>query len=88
MQVMRCFVFGFEKYIGKLNLNCESFWQRLKCNSNDLDVVWYDNFLVGYNSLGNFMKIIFMKVEFLIVYINYCICVMCIIGLDQCGIEV
>lgn len=47
---------SLEKYLGKLNPNCESFWQRPKRNTNDSDAVWYDNSPVGHktiNTLGN-----------------------------------
>lgn len=55
---MRCPVSSLEKYIGKLNPNCESFGQRPKRNSNDSNAVWYYNYPAGHNTLGNFMKTI------------------------------
>lgn len=74
---------SLEKYIGKLNPNCESFGQRPKRNSNDSNAVWYYNSPAGHNTLGNFMKTISMKAELLTLYTNHCIRATCITGLDQ-----
>lgn len=78
---------SLEKYIGKLNPNCESFGQRPKRNINDSDAVLYYNSPAGHNTLGNFMKTISMKAELLTLYTNHCIRATCITSLDQRGIE-
>ncbi|XP_061191067.1 uncharacterized protein LOC133198896 [Saccostrea echinata] len=83
----KCPVSSLEKYLGKLNPNCESFWQRPKRHINDSDAVWYDNSPVGHNTLGNFMKTISMKAELSTLYTNHCIRATCITSLDQRGIE-
>lgn len=45
-------VSSLEKYLGKLNPNCKSFWQRPKRNTNDSDAVWYDNSPVGHKTIN------------------------------------
>lgn len=74
---------SLEKYIGKLNPNCESFGQKPKRNINDSDAVWYYNSPAGHYTLGNFMKTISVKAKLSTLYTSHCIRATCITSLDQ-----
>jgi hypothetical protein len=66
-------VTSFEKYISKLNPNCECLWQRPKQNVNEGDRVWYDNMAIGKNNLGGKMAAISKDAGLSAIYTNHCI---------------
>ncbi|XP_065927617.1 uncharacterized protein KIAA1958-like [Magallana gigas] len=82
-----CPVMSFEKYIAKLNADCDSLWQRPKTSIDDHSPVWYDNMVVGKNVLGSMMQRISKDAGLTCVYTNHCIRATCITMLDECGYE-
>ncbi|XP_062597494.1 uncharacterized protein LOC134258910 [Saccostrea cucullata] len=86
-----CPVASFEKYIQKLNPECKSLWQRPKSlpASFDPDILdlWYDNMVVGKNTLGKFMQLISKEAKLATAYTNHSIRATCITILDESGYE-
>ena len=52
-----------------------------------LDGTWYDNKVVGVNTIANFMKTISMKAELSQIFTNHSITATSITVLDECGVE-
>ena len=66
-----CPVFSLEKYLSHLNPFSEFLFQRPKsCGDGQ---VWYDNMVIGENTLGKKMKVISQQAELSIIYSNYSI---------------
>ena len=64
----------FQKYISKLNPECEAFFQRPKAAlSTDNPGIWYDNMVVGKNTLGNKMKFLSKEKGLSQEYTNHCL---------------
>lgn len=82
-----CPVLSFEKYISKLNPECEFLWQRPKRNVEAQDHIWFDNMVVGKNSLGSMMSTISKDCNLSVKYTNHCIRATCITLLDESGYE-
>ena len=81
-----CPVASFEKYVSKLNDNCEAFFQTPKPNTpTDDETPWYKNSPVGTNQLGKFMSIISKEAKLSKVYTNHCLRSTCISILDSSG---
>lgn len=76
----------FEKYIAKLNADCNSLWQRPKTSIDDRSPVLYDNMVVE-NVLGSMMQRISKDAGLSCVYTNHCVRATCITMLDECGYE-
>ncbi|XP_048767947.2 uncharacterized protein LOC125674728 [Ostrea edulis] len=84
-----CPVLSFEKYLTKLNPGCHFLWQRPKsfqAESEDPSI-WYDNMVLGKNSLGQMMQNISKQADLSKVYSNHCIRATCITLLDESGYE-
>ena len=47
-----CPVFSFERYMSKLNPNCDALWQRPKDSFLPSDDIWYENKPLGKNTLS------------------------------------
>ncbi|CAG2226383.1 KCTD1_15 [Mytilus edulis] len=56
-----CPVSSFEKYVNKLNPECDKLWQRPKDQFWEEDPSWYYNIPVGEKTLGNFMSYLSKK---------------------------
>jgi hypothetical protein len=68
-----CPVLSYEKYVSKLNPNCEKLWQRPKDEFCDDDQIWYNNVPVGENTLGSFMSVLRKKCDLSQTYTNHSI---------------
>ena len=51
----KCSIVSFQRYLPMLNPESEDFWQRPK-HPSKLSDVWFDNVLVGKNTVGDKMK--------------------------------
>ena len=71
----------------KLNPNCTFLWQRPKSNVPEEAAIWYDNMVVGKNTLGQLMQIISKEAQLSTFYTNHSIRATCITMLDECGYE-
>ena len=81
-----CPVASYEKYVSKLNDNCEAFFQTPKGKTpTDDETPWYKNSPVGTNQLGKFMSIISKEAKLSKVYTNHCLRSTCISILDSSG---
>ena len=80
---------SFEKYLAKLNPDCHFLWQRTK-NFTEEDYnppIWYDNMVLGKNSLGHMMQNMSKDACLSKIYSNHCIRATCITLLDESGYE-
>ena len=68
-----CPIASFRKYISKLNLKCEAFFQRAKPKFSETDTVWYENKPLGVNTIGNLMKEISLEGKLSKMYTNHCL---------------
>ena len=83
-----CPVFTFKKYIGRLNKKNPYLFQRPKrLFPNENEGPWYDNQVVGVNTLSSYMKTISSKAELSNIYTNHCIRATAITVLDEAGVE-
>ena len=83
-----CPVNSLEKYLMRLNPNCDAFWQRPKPPSQVKDDdVWYDNVPVGKNKLYNKMKELSEQANTSQVYTNHCLRATNVTLLDEAGFE-
>ena len=80
-----CPVSSFEKYLSVLNPMNEYLFQRPK--SSGEGEIWYDNMVVGDNTLGKKMKVISHQAEFSTIYTNNSIRATTITILDRSGFE-
>ena len=80
-----CPVSSFEKYLSVLNPMNEFLFQRPK--SSGKGEVWYDNMVVGENTLGKKMKVISQQAELSTTYTNHSIRATTITILDRSGFE-
>ena len=83
----RCPVLSFKSYVNKLNPKCNMFFQRPKPRIKSTDAVWYENAVVGKNSISKMMKRISVDAKLSIIYPNHCIRATCISALDAAGYE-
>ena len=67
-----CPVFSFEKYLTHLNPLNEFLFQRSRENCPD-GIVWYDNVVVGENTLGRKMRLISVQAKLSVEYTNHSI---------------
>ena len=51
-----CPVLSYEKYVSKLNPNCENLWQRSKDEFCDDDQIWFSNVPLGEKTFGSFIS--------------------------------
>ena len=72
-----CPVLSYEKYVSKLNPNCEKLWQRPKDEFCDDDQIWYNNVPVGEKTLGRFMSVLSKKCDLSETYSNHSIRAIC-----------
>ncbi|VDI78561.1 Hypothetical predicted protein [Mytilus galloprovincialis] len=68
-----CPVSSFEKYVNKLNPECDKLWQRPKDQFWEEDPSWYYNIPVGEKTLGNFMSYLSKKCNLSEIYTNHSI---------------
>ena len=80
-----CPVSSFENYLSVLNPMNEFLFQRPK--SSGKGEVWYDNMVVGENTLGKKMKVISQQAELSTTYTNHSIRATTITILDRSGFE-
>ena len=80
-----CPVSSFEKYLRVLNPMNEYLFQRPR--SSGKGVVWYDNMVVGENTLGKKMKVISQQAELSAIYTNHSIRATTITTLVRSGFE-
>ena len=63
----------FKFYIDELNEKCNDLWQRPRRKVHNEDPVWYDNALVGRDTLKNVMKDLSLQAGLIGVYTNHSI---------------
>jgi hypothetical protein len=68
-----CPVLSYEKYVSKLNPNCEKLWQRPKDEFCDDDQIWHNNVPLGEKTLGSFMSVLSKKCDLSQTYTNHSI---------------
>ncbi|CAC5362819.1 KCTD1_15 [Mytilus coruscus] len=68
-----CPVSSIEKYVNKLNPECDKLWQRPKDQFCEEDPTWYYNIPVGEKTLGNFMSYLSKKCNLSEIYTNHSI---------------
>ena len=81
-----CPVKSLKLYLEKLNPKCDAFFQRPRKEPSSAGS-WYDNQVVGKNSLKQMMKIISQEANLSIVYTNHSIRATSVRILDQAGLE-
>ena len=81
-----CPVSSFEKYLSVLNPMNEYLFQRPKKSAGEGEI-WYDNMVVGENTLGKKMKVISHQAELSKIYTNHSIRATTITILDRSGFE-
>ena len=82
-----CPVHSFEKYLNHLNPLNEFLFQRPKrCCPSD-GTIWYDNMVVGENTLGKKMKLLSNEAKLSVEYTNHSIRATTITILDRNGYE-
>ena len=84
---INCPVKSLEKYLSKLNPNCNSFFQRPKSKHHYCDDVWYDNVPVSKNTLSTKMKKLSQAAGCSRLYTNHCVRVTTITTLSRAGIS-
>ncbi|XP_028415787.1 uncharacterized protein LOC114539361 [Dendronephthya gigantea] len=82
-----CPVHSFEKYLNHLNPVNEFLFQRPKYNCPVERVIWYDNMVVGQNTLGKKMKALSKQAKLSVEYTNHSIRATTITILDRNGYE-
>ena len=82
-----CPVISFKKYLQKLNSRNEFLFQRPKKSFDSGSDVWYDNQVVGENSILKMMKVISKKAELSHIYTNHSIRATSVTVLDDSGLE-
>ena len=84
---INCPVKSLEKYLSKLNPNCNRFfYQRPKSKHHYCDDVWYDNVPVGKNTLSTKMKKLSQAAGCTRLYTNHCVRATTITTLSRAGI--
>ena len=79
---------SFEKYINKLNPECEAFFQRpVQTKPDDEYLPWYTRSPLGINKLNSMMSTISKKAKLSKTYTNHCVRATCITLLDESGFE-
>jgi len=68
----KCRVASFDKYVAKLNPDCQGFWQRPAFNFEETSNRWYDKVLVAENVLYDKMKTLYISAKLSTVYTNHC----------------
>jgi site-specific recombinase XerD len=82
-----CPVYSFEKYLTHLNPFNEFLFQRPKrCSPSD-GIIWFDNMVVGENTLGKKMKVLSKEAKLSVEYTNHSIRATTITILDRNGYE-
>ena len=81
-----CPVSSFEKYLSVLNPMNEYLFQRPKKSAGEGEI-WYDNMVVGENTLGKKVKVISHQAELSKIYTNHSIRATTITILDRSGFE-
>ena len=81
-----CPVYSFEKYLSHLNPLNEFLFQRPKLKISGSEI-WYDNMVVGANTLGKKMKCISKQANLSLQYTNHSIRATTITILDRNGYE-
>ena len=81
-----CPVSSFEKYLSVLNPMNEYLFQRPKKSAGEGEI-WYDNMVVGENTLGKKMKVISHQAKLSTIYTNHSIRATTITILDRSGFE-
>ena len=82
-----CPVYSFEKYLSHLNPINEFLFQRPKSKVPSDSAIWYDNMVVGVNTLGGKMKILSKEANLSVEYTNHSIRATTITILDRNGYE-
>ena len=82
-----CPVRSMDMYMSRLNPQCEVFFQRPKRQVSEGEAVWYDNQVVGINTLGGKMKALSKQADLSREYTNHSICATSVTILDHCGFE-
>jgi len=88
-----CPVASFEKYVAKLSLGCDAFWQKPKSATTGLlfkesDACWYYSTSLGKNTMYSMMKSLSMAAKLSTVYTNCCLRVTPMTNLDLCRFKV
>ena len=81
-----CPVSSFEKYLSVLNPMNEYLFQRPKKSAGEGEI-WYDNMVVGENTLGKKMKVISHQAELSTIYTNHSIRATTITIIDRSRFE-
>ena len=82
-----CPVASFRKYRSHLNPENEYLFQRPKTRDVCEDEVWYDNMLLGENTLGKKMKVISQQAQLSVIYTNHSIRATAVTTFDRSGFE-
>lgn len=82
-----CPVASFRKYISRLNSENEYLFQRPKTREVSEDEVWYDNMVLGENTLGKKMKVISQQANLSVIYTNHSIRATAVTIFDRSGFE-
>jgi len=69
----KCLVVSFEKYVAKLNPDCQAFWQRPAFTFKETSTRWFDKVPVGKNVLFDKMKNLSIEAKLSTVYTNHCL---------------
>ena len=71
----------------RLNPENEYLFQRPKAREVCEDEVWYDNMVLGENTLGKKMKVISQQAQLSVIYTNYSIRATAVSIFDRIGFE-
>ena len=82
-----CPVASFRKYISHLNPENEYLFQRPKTRDVCEDEVWYDNMVLGENTLRKKMKVISQQAQLSVIYTNHSIRATAVAIFDRSGFE-
>ena len=82
-----CPVASFWKYISRLNPENEYLFQRPKTREVCEDEVWYNNMVLGENTLGKKMKVISQQAQLSVIYTNHSIRATAVTIFDRSGFE-
>ena len=82
-----CPVASFIKYLGKLNPNCDTMWQRPRDSYDVNDSCWYEKKPLGKNLLAVMMTQISESANLSEKYTNHCVKATCITVLSESGFE-
>ena len=83
-----CPVKYFKKFLSVLNPNQTALFQRPKRNFLPSDEIWFENWPIGVNKLGDMMKEISLAASLSKVYTNHCVRSTTISALDEAGIPI